>query len=134
MRPNGDVFRDECASGLSIRSTMTLWLNRRLPRESHGESRFQSMDDSDAKAVNCRLGWRKGAGADREWWVPPECWKAEICAGLDPQFVARALAERGMLRRQGGNVLQCTVNVGGGQRVRAYVLTAAILEGGGDAS
>jgi hypothetical protein len=38
-----------------------------------------------------------------------------------------------MLRRQGGNILQCTVNVGGGQRVRAYVLTAAILDGGGDA-
>jgi uncharacterized protein (DUF927 family) len=105
----------------------------RLAIESHGESRFQSIDDPDAKAVNCRLGWRKGAGADREWWVLPESWKAEICAGLDPQFVARALAERGMLRRQGGNILQCTVNVGGDQRVRAYVLTAAILDGGDDA-
>jgi uncharacterized protein (DUF927 family) len=73
----------------------------RLAIESHGESRFQSMDDPDAKPVNHRLGWRKGAGVDREWWVLPECWKAEVCAGLDPQFVARTLAERGMLRRQG---------------------------------
>ncbi len=101
--------------------------------EAHGESRFQSLDDLDAKPVNSRLGWRKGAGAEREWWVPPQIWKAEICNGLDPQFVARLLAERGILRRQGGNVLQCTVNLGGGQRVRAYVLTSAILDGGGDA-
>ena len=60
-------------------------------------------------------------------------WRAEICAGLDPQFVVQRLAERRMLRRQGGNTLQCTVNLGGDQRARAYVLTAAILDGGGDA-
>jgi len=105
----------------------------RLIIETHGDARFQPIDDPDAKPVINRLGWRKGAGAEREWWVLPESWKAELCAGLDPQSVARVLAERGMLRRQGGNVLQCTVNVGGGQRVRAYVLTAAILDGGGDA-
>jgi uncharacterized protein (DUF927 family) len=105
----------------------------RLTIEAHGESRFQPLDDFDARPVNNRLGWRKGTGDDREWWVPPQIWKAEICAGHDPLFVARALAERGMLRRQGGNILQCTVNVGGDQRVRAYVLTATILDGGDDA-
>jgi uncharacterized protein (DUF927 family) len=101
--------------------------------EAHGEARFQSLDDPDAKPVNNRLGWRKGAGNEREWWVPPQIWKAEICAGHDPQFVARSLAERAMLRRQSGNILQCTVNLGGGQRARAYVLTEAILDGGDDA-
>ena len=34
----------------------------------------------------------------QEWWVTPEVWRAEVCAGHDAQFVARALAERGMLR------------------------------------
>jgi uncharacterized protein (DUF927 family) len=105
----------------------------RLLIEAHGESRFQSLDDPDTRPVNNRLGWRKGAGPEREWWVPSQTWKEEVCAGLDPQFVARVLAERGMLRRQGGNVRQCTVNVGGGQRARAYVLTVAILDGGDDA-
>ena len=105
----------------------------RLMIEAHGESRFQSLDDPDAKPVSNRLGWRKGAGAEREWWIPPQSWKAEFCAGLDPQFAARVLASLGMLRRQGGNSLQCKVNIGGVHRVRAYVLTAAILDGGGDA-
>jgi uncharacterized protein (DUF927 family) len=99
----------------------------RLAIQCHGESRFQSLDDPDAKPVHNRLGWRKGG----EWWIQPETWKAEICNGLDAQFVARILAESGLLRRQGGNVLQCTVNIGGESRVRAYVLTAGIL-GGGD--
>jgi len=98
--------------------------------QQHGESRFEPLDDPEARPVNNRLGWRKGD----EWWIPPEVWKAEFAAGLDPSFVAHVLAERGMLRRQGGNVLQCTVNIGKGRRTRAYVLTAAILDGGGDAA
>jgi putative DNA primase/helicase len=105
----------------------------RLMIEGHGDSRFQSLDHSDDRPVNNRLGWRKGEGTQREWWVLPEMWKAEICAGLDAQFVARTLAEHGILRRQGGNVLQCTVNIGGGQRARAYVLAAAILDRGENA-
>ena len=66
--------------------------------ERHGESRFDSLDDPDAKPVNNRIGWRKGSGSHREWWIPPQVWKSEICAGLDPVMVARTLAERGMLR------------------------------------
>jgi putative DNA primase/helicase len=108
----------------------------RLMIESHGESRFHNLDnhDPDAKPVLDRLGWRKGSGAEREWRVPPETWKAHFCNGLDPQYVARTLADRGMLRRQGGDELQCKVNVGPGPRVRAYVLTAAILAGEDEAS
>ena len=69
-------------------------------------------------------GWRKGG----EWWVLPNIWRMEVCDGLDPVVVARALAGRGMLRRQGGDNLQCTVNVGGTKRTRAYVLTADLMD------
>jgi len=99
----------------------------------HGGSRFEALDDPDARPVNNRLGWCKGSGDTREWWIPSQTWRAEICNGLDPQLVARVLHERRMLRRQGGGTYQCTVNIGGGARSRAYVLTAAILEGDGDA-
>lgn len=101
----------------------------RLFIEQDGAGRFESLDNPDAKQVNNRLGWRKGD----EWWIPSQTWKAEICNGQDPQFVARVLFERGMLRRQGGDTYQCLVNIGGAQRVRAYVLTRRILDGGGDA-
>lgn len=67
----------------------------RLFIEQHGESRFEPLDDSDARPVNNRAGWRKGGGPGREWMIPPEVWKSEICAGLDPTMVARTLAGRG---------------------------------------
>jgi uncharacterized protein (DUF927 family) len=73
----------------------------RLFIEQHGESRFEPLDESGARPVNNRAGWRKGGGPDREWMIPPEVWKSEFCVGLDPAMVAKVLAERGMLMRAG---------------------------------
>ena len=93
----------------------------------HGEARFEAPTASGS-AVRDRLGWRKGEGDKREWWVPGETWRAEFCDGLDPTLVARTLASRGMLRRPGdGENLACPVTPKGGQKMRCYVLTAAIL-------
>ncbi|WP_294536922.1 DUF927 domain-containing protein [uncultured Rhodoblastus sp.] len=99
----------------------------RLVVEQHGESRFEDIGGS-VHPVRDRLGWRKGEGAAREWWVPVQTWKSEICAGLDPTFVARTLDAKGMLRRQDTKNLPAVVNVRD-QRIRAYVLTAKILDG-----
>src|SRR5579884_303683 len=104
----------------------------RLMIELHGGSRFEPLDDVDVKPVPNRLGWRKGSGPVREWMIPPQVWKSEICNGFDPTMVARVLAERKMLRRQGGDTFQCGVKIGG-KSTRAYVLTAAIIDGGEDA-
>ncbi len=74
------------------------WIGGRGGTEP-AESRFDPLDDTDARPVNNRAGWRKGGGPHREWMVPPEVWKAEICNGLDATLVARTLSERGMLLR-----------------------------------
>jgi putative DNA primase/helicase len=99
----------------------------RLFIEAHGDARFASVEDADARPVANRAGYRKGGGADREWWVLPEVWRAEICAGHDAKLVAGVLANLGMLRTQ-QTKLQSTVRVGG-STLRAYVVTAAILAG-----
>ncbi|WP_363350185.1 DUF927 domain-containing protein [Methylocystis echinoides] len=102
----------------------------RLVIELHGESRFEAVGgDGDSRPVNNRLGWRKGEGSEREWWVSPQVWKEEICAGLNPSFVAKTLADRGLLRVQSGRGFQCKVNLGGDRRANVYVVTAGILEG-----
>jgi putative DNA primase/helicase len=101
----------------------------RLFIESHGEARFAPVDDADARPVPNRAGYRKADGAEREWWILPEVWRSEICAGHDAQFVARVLEGLGMLRRQAEG-LQCKVRVGS-STLRAYVVTAAILAGAG---
>ncbi|XIA66440.1 hypothetical protein ACFIOY_10835 [Bradyrhizobium sp. TZ2] len=90
------------------------------------------MDDPDAKPVPNRLGWRKGSGADREWLVPSETWKAEFCTGLDAKFVARTLAEAGMLERASDGNQQ--VRKIGGANKRVFVINPSILDGGGNAS
>jgi len=103
----------------------------RLFIEQHGDARFASVDEPDARPVANRAGYRKGGGAEREWWVLPEVWRADICVGHDAQFVARVLARAGMLRKQAEG-LQCKVRIGN-TTLRAYVVTAAIFEGASDA-
>ena len=99
--------------------------------EAHGDARFEKVGGEDQRPVINRAGYRKGEGAGREWWCLPEVWKVEICAGLDPVDVAKALANRGMLRPQ-GDKLQANVRIGVGT-IRAYVLKASIIDGVDDA-
>ena len=102
----------------------------RLYIEQHGDSRFDPLDNPDAKPSPNRAGWRKGEGEAREWLIPPETWRFEICQGLDSKFVARTLAERGFLSRIGdGNLAVRTIC---GTSKRVYVVTARILSGGED--
>jgi uncharacterized protein (DUF927 family) len=95
----------------------------------HGDSRFERIGDADARPVNNRAGWRKGDGTERIWMVPPEVWKAELCAGLNPTMVARTLADRGMLRR-GTDQLAAVAKIDG-KPTRVFTLTEAILAGEG---
>lgn len=109
----------------------------RLFIEQFGESRFERLDGpsiantlAPRAIIHRRAGWTKGQGNNQEWCVLPEVWRQEICKGLDPVFVARTLAARGMLRRGEGNKFQS--NVWTGERTaRAYVLIAKILDDGG---
>jgi len=101
----------------------------RLFIEQHGDSRFDPADNTEAKPSPNRAGWRKGEGEDRLWFIPPESWKSEICAGLDAGFVARTLAERGLIERASDG-LQPVRKIGGSNK-RVYVVTARIFAGGG---
>jgi putative DNA primase/helicase len=102
----------------------------RLFIEQYGESRFEALDDPDARLVSNRAGWRKANGPDREWMIPPEVWKSEICNGLDSTLVARTLAERGMLLRAGDG-FQPVRKIDGANK-RVYVVAASIFDGGGN--
>ena len=71
----------------------------RLFIEQFGESRFDPLDQPDARPSLNRAGWRKGQGEDQEWLVSAEIWRTEICEGLNPTVVVRALCDRGMLEK-----------------------------------
>ena len=100
----------------------------RLYFEQYGDSRFDLLDDGPgARPSPNRAGWRKGEGEDREWLIPPETWRSEICAGHDAVFAARTLHERGMLERVSGSFQ--SVRKIDGQNMRVYVVNVRILAG-----
>jgi hypothetical protein len=95
--------------------------------EAHGDSRFQRLDATppDIRPISNRLGYTRGSGSEQQWLVLPETWKSELAAGFNPTFVARALADRGMLLR-GEDTFQQVVKIDR-RSTRVYVLTATLL-------
>jgi putative DNA primase/helicase len=98
----------------------------RLFIEIHGVARFQPVDNTTTMVMN-RAGWRQGQGEQQEWLILPEVWKSEICAGLEPAMVAKALADRGMLAKASDGY-QKNHRIEGRQ-MRLYTITARILAG-----
>ena len=96
----------------------------RLFIERHGDSRFEPIGAPD-RPVHNRAGWRRGDGPNHEWLIPSETWKSEVAVGHNPTLVARALAERGMLKRANDGFQ--SVEKIEGIPLRVYVVTASIL-------
>jgi putative DNA primase/helicase len=76
-----------------------------------------------------RLGFRKiDSEGDTTYYILPESWKSEICAGLNPGFVARVLADHGMLRKGPGDKLTRSERLPGSPgTTRCYVIMSRIL-------
>ncbi|WP_051609219.1 DUF927 domain-containing protein [Fodinicurvata fenggangensis] len=101
--------------------------------EAHGESRFAPWQDDSHKTTINRAGFRRTTdGGGSEWFVFSEAWAKEICEGFDPTLVAKALADRGMLKPgKDGKRLQSRQRLPGfAGPVRCYHLTDALLAGG----
>jgi putative DNA primase/helicase len=102
----------------------------RLFIEQHGKSRFERADFVDDRPIHDRAGWRSGNGPDAEWWILPQVWKEDVCAGLDAKMVAKSLVEHDLLRRNDGNQLIVKIH---GRPTRVYALLPAIIEGAKEA-
>ena len=94
--------------------------------QMHGDSRFDdiAMPDPDRKPVANRAGFRRGHGETRRWLVPPEVWRNEICAQLNPRETAKTLADLHMLETDGEGKFSRSETVNG-KKQRFYVLTPA---------
>jgi uncharacterized protein (DUF927 family) len=98
--------------------------------EAHGDSRFDDIttSDPDRKPVVNRAGFRRDHGEARRWLIPPEVWRNEVCAGLNPREAAKTLAGLQMLEPDGEGKFSRSETVGG-RKQRFYVLKPAIFEG-----
>ena len=89
--------------------------------ESHGTSRFEEAWPADTrkraditpeaeiairKTIN-RAGFRRleneGQGENWEYYVLPEAWRSEICAGFDATIIAKAMIAKGWMAAGGGS-------------------------------
>jgi uncharacterized protein (DUF927 family) len=99
--------------------------------EQHGESRFapwgMAGEVSERPTIN-RAGFRRPADdGGIEYYVLPEAWRSELCAGLDARAVARALVERGWLIPDADGKPQSRHRLPGMGTVRCYRLSSLIL-------
>jgi uncharacterized protein (DUF927 family) len=99
--------------------------------EAFGESRFAVLGDTmDERIIPNRAGFRRGYDAEREWLILPETWRSEIAAGHDATLLAKAMAERGMLKVGGDGKPQVKTHIPNMGKVRVYILTDALFQEG----
>lgn len=96
--------------------------------ELHGQSRFQRLDLTGEKIIN-RAGYVEPAGSGSDdgliYYVLPEVFRNEVCAGFNAASVAKWLNARGCLRTN--DKLQCRVRTPDGQP-RTYAILSVICE------
>ena len=128
-RPGGSGSAETAAHLEQVRTVLV----------QHGDARFVKLHSTQGgweeadpgRVVQNRIGWRKQESKRDEFLIPPETWRAEVCApaGLDPTATARTLAEAGFLRRgEGKNLMPKERLPGFANPVRVYAVSAALLE------
>jgi putative DNA primase/helicase len=90
----------------------------------HGSSRFAS---NAGDVIHNRAGFIQTTNGDRRYLVFPKVFKQEVCRGLDPQRVARLLADAGHLITDGQHLTK-KVRLEDGSRPRLYVISTSITE------
>lgn len=97
----------------------------------HGDSRFQAQRGQEI-IVRERAGvWKINSDDEKEYLFFPDVFAREVCEGIDPQEVLKALAERGYLRRGDRKNLTVKERVPGAKNpCRMYAVRDTILMGG----
>jgi uncharacterized protein (DUF927 family) len=95
--------------------------------EAHGASRFQTRDE---QIVNQRVGFRvTNKAGEVEFLIQLEQFGREVCAGFDPEFVARTLFNSGYLTRRAAQLKGFTTprRLPDGSRKHVYVVNPRIF-------
>lgn len=113
--------------------------------QAHAGARLEdwrrpSVSDSHAPRTMNRAGWRRPTPESAAWpekdhifeyLIYPQAFKSELCAGFDPAQVAKELARRELLKRDGRHLTTNAREPGGAGSSRFYLLSSAILNGTG---
>lgn len=122
----------ECRGGHTDQEAQTVLRQVRLFFEKHGEARFSPWVPLEGRNydVRDRAGFRKQADGDGyEYFVFPEVFRTEICAGLDAKFAAKVLVERGLILPGKDGKAVCPHKPPGMKTMRLYHFSATVLDG-----
>ena len=121
--------------------------------EAHGEARFtdwnrpaSNSEGHSPRTIN-RAGYRRHitetitdgrgedveAGTRTEYYVLPETFKQEVCAGFDYRVVCKLLVRLGCLMTEGKGFTRNEHLPGGEGNPRVFRITHKLFEGGSDA-
>jgi putative DNA primase/helicase len=117
----------EWRGGISDQERITVLSQIRSFLEAHGESRFTEWNLPAAHTIN-RAGFKKTSSNGTEFYVLPEVFNKELCAGLDHRTATSILAaEDWLLPSENGKPYrrEYLPNIG---RSRCYVLTSKVWE------
>jgi hypothetical protein len=94
----------------------------------HAE-RFDALD-APHESIADLVGWTRGKGDKREWWIKPDIWRDTIFDGDEDAAIeaARTLRDLGLLRVQDSRNCQAVVCVRDRKSARAYVVKPEIHE------
>ncbi len=98
----------------------------RLFFQQHGESRFTRLDSDSPRDTINRAGFYRSTDHGMEFYAFPEVFKNEVCKGLDARYVARLLADRGLLYTEASGKT-VTVHKVYSQSTRLYRFKPGIL-------
>jgi uncharacterized protein (DUF927 family) len=96
--------------------------------ETQAVNRFTPWDTPEERLVGNRAGFRKRSGKAWTYFVFPDVFRTEICNGLDPKLVARALADRRMLLPDAQGKFTRSERLPGLGNSRVYVLAPALFD------
>ncbi|MGX4643475.1 DUF927 domain-containing protein [Massilia sp. SYSU DXS3249] len=97
--------------------------------ETHGDARFTELMPQNDRATINRAGFRKWSDAGEEFYVLPEAYKREVCAGFDQRTVTKVLLEAGWLQPGKDQKSAQKKSLPGLGETRVYVITAAMWRG-----
>ena len=114
----------------------------------HGTSRFEEAWPRDTRTgadisaetevalrrtIN-RAGFRRleydGKGENWEYYVLPEAWRSEVCAGFDAAALARAMIAKDWMTSDKEKNLARSIRVPGIGKLRVYYINSNFLAGG----
>lgn len=96
--------------------------------ETHGESRFTDMNPEHERATINRAGFRTLTSRGQQFYVLPEAYKRDVCAGLDPRVATKILLEAGWLMPDKEGKSQQKKTLPGMGETRVYVFSTSMWE------